>query len=502
MTVSRQRSVAVTILAVAGLLAALYTLVLIPSPHPNILFISIDTLRADHLRCYGAARPTSSNLDRFGAGGILFPAAYAPRGETSPSLASVLTGVYPSHHGVLTNRHELPEELTTLTGLLAKAGYDTAAFFANGVIEASKIVRDFRRWRCTDRSGVAQNLCDAAAVAAGIEYLSRERQEPFFLWIHLMDPHSPYQAGPGERGRFVKRTDDRGGLDGSRRQLAMITRKISPFQDFFKEDKDDICAMYDEEVLGSDRRVGEILAAVKRLGLEKTTIVCIFADHGEELADHNRYFFHSASVYRPVLHVPLMWRLPTEGPATARAQEPAPPMPRTPVSLVDIAPTIAAMLDLRFPHECDGIDLRPLFRGGSVTRDAVFTEHLDAMCGVITERYHCIHNPDLTRLVAGFTVSDEDLKAEPKLAQLAKPCAFTVAETELYDIIADPTEQKNLAAVTGETTTRLLARITTYASNRKPVNPVVITDEEILKGLDDAGYWSRKKKAQEKPPGQ
>jgi arylsulfatase A-like enzyme len=460
------------VLAGAG---AACLLVFAPAPRPNVLLISIDTLRADRLGCYGGNVDEGRTLARLAASAHIFSAAYTPRGETAPSLASLMTGLNPSRHGVLRNDCRMREDTPTLPRLLASAGYETAAFVSNRVVPIAKLDRDFARSRCTHKEGAPQWQWDEDTVAAAREFLSAPRERPFFAWVHLMDPHSPYQAAPADRGKFAKGTL---GLDGSREQLEKFTRGEEPCD---AKDLAEVRALYDEEVAGSARRVGEILRALDATGLSATTLVIVVADHGEELGDRQRYFFHSLSVHRPVVRVPFIWRAPGARPkpvaAEARGID-------TPVSLIDILPTLAARLALPLAHEVDGVDLAPLLEGRRLARDAVFTEYENAIAGVFTANYHYIHNPDGVTLPIGAAAA---LEGEAARAGGA-PIRLKVARAELYDVLADPTEQKNLAEERPGECAELLARIAAYLASRRMVEPDVIIDEAVRQELKGLGY--------------
>jgi len=452
---------------------------------PNVLFISVDTLRADHVGFFGAAVPATPEIDRFAGRSFVFPAAYAPRGETAPSLTSALTGLYPTGHGVFDNHCIFRENIDTLTAALKRAGYRTAAIIANKALSYCKLVRDFDRSLFTADEDRADWKDDEEAVRAAIEYLSDPPGEPFFLWVHLMDPHSPYEPSPEDRGVFVQGAE---GIDGSRETLNRITRGERPLTAAVKRV---VRGLYDEEIRGTDRRVGKLLRALKKTGGEKNTIVVFFSDHGEELGEHHRYFFHQASVYRQVLHVPMIWRLPekvlerTRRTSKLRSPRRAGLLFSRPVSLVDVAPTAAAVLGVRLRNPTDGIDLSPLFRGEEIPRTRVFSEYADKIYGVLTERYHYIHNPRNFAPYGEPFPSPEERRADPDLRRLPR---FTVKSRELYDILEDPLEQDELSELETGTCRRLEKEIRGYLAGRKPLEPLRVTGEAALAELSRLGY--------------
>jgi len=443
---------------------------------PNLLILTIDTLRADHVGFMGASNPTTPNLDRFARLCFVLEAAYAPRGETSPSLASAFTGLYPSQHGVFDNHCLFPPRIETLAALAGEAGFRTAAFLANKAIAPSKIARDFQTLRFTVSPDRPQWQDDEAALAAALEFLKSDSAKPFFLWVHFMDPHSPYEPGPQDRGAFGRPVP---GIDGSRETLQTVTRRGRRLS---KQKLNYVRALYDEEIRGTDRRAGRLLSALEKAGLLRNTIVVIFGDHGEELGDHHLYFFHQVSVYRQVLHVPLLWYVPPQ--LLPRGVKPK-ALSGVPVSLLDVAPTAASYLGLRFSKPLDGVNLRGLFEGRPLGRKAVAAEYADKIDAVLTDRYHAIYNPTRFSPYGGPFPSPEERRRDPRLAALPR---FVVQERELYDMQEDPLEQENLASVERRLWKRLRARITAFRKAHPFRRPLRVGSGAALRVLRQLGY--------------
>ena len=452
------------------------------SSRPNVLILTADTLRGDHVGWLGHKVPTTPNLDEFSKICFIFGAAYAPRGETAPSLASAFTGLYPSQHGVFDNHCLFPPGIQTLPLLASEAGYQTAAFVANKAVAPSKLARDFQVLRFTASSERAQWEDDEAAAAGAISFLRSLQRRPFLLWVHFMDPHSPYEPGPEERGIFAQGV---GGIDGSRETLEAITQKGIPIS---KRKLRYVKALYDEEILGTDKRVGRILSEVKALGLLKNTIVVFFSDHGEELGDHHLYFFHQVSVYRQVLHVPLLWYIP--GQLLQKRTEPR-TIPRIPVSLVDIAPTIASFIGVSFSSKIDGRDLRPLFEGKNFFRKEVMAEYGTKITSVITQRYHAIYNPERFSPYGGPFPSPEERRRDPRLARIPR---FVVKERELYDILEDPLEQEDIAQIELSQWKELSKSIFAFRKTHPFRRPLRVGSQAALRVLADLGYIQGPKK--------
>jgi len=303
---------------------------------PNVLLILVDTLRADHLSGYGHHRRTTPHLDRLSRQGLLFTSAVTPASWTVPSVAAVLTGHYPGTDGIgIGRRAGIPAGTPTLAGLLGEAGYATAGFSANALLDTDRGYElGFRHYFCTphtDNQHTAGELNDRA-----LRWLERHRDERFFCFLQYMDPHNPYDAppfnpAPGGTGSPTA------WRQGNVRMLIAGEIEIDR-----PEDVEQVKDCYDEEISHVDQQIGRLLAQLRRLDLLENTLVIVSADHGEELHDRGNWG-HGFTLYEELIRVPLIVRLPG-GPELSRGREPLP------VSLVDILPTIG---------EVAGLDLIP-----------------------------------------------------------------------------------------------------------------------------------------------
>lgn len=271
-------------------------------PQLNLLLITIDTLRADHLSCYGYPRPTSAEIDRLAKEGAQFRDATVPRGQTWPSLTSLFTGEDPIEHGVRTNGQKMPSSRRTLATDLRDAGYATGAFLTNMVeaehpgIDSIVICRMF---------GIAQWKWDQKAVRAGVSWLAGRSDEPWFAWFHLIDPHMPY-APPSPLDTLYRRGLP-AGPEATLPEFGALALGSDPAPAPLL---DHFVGLYDSQVNGVDAHVADILAAVDSLAVRDRTLVVLLADHGEDHFERNRYFGHSCSIYQPTLRVPLVIALP------------------------------------------------------------------------------------------------------------------------------------------------------------------------------------------------
>ena len=301
----------------------------------NVVLISIDTLRADHLGCYGAPGNPTPNLDRFATDGVRFDRVYASVPVTTPSHATILTGTSPLYHGVRSNGpHTLPQSSETLAEVLRDAGYATAAFVGAFPLDRSfGVDQGFGHFddEFSDRGEKLSNYhverTAGVVVSRALEWLSRrDRERPFFLFVHVFDPHLPYS--PPE-----------------------------PFRSRWSDDP------YSGEIAYTDAEIGRLLAALAAGDHADSTLVAVLSDHGESLGEHDEST-HGVFVYDSTLHVPLILRGP--GIPTAKVVD-------EPVQLVDVMPTLAAGVGLEVPDEVQGHDLSVLFtEDGALPSDTVY----------------------------------------------------------------------------------------------------------------------------------
>jgi arylsulfatase A-like enzyme len=391
----------------------------------NVILLSVDTLRADHLGAWGyrARQATSPRMDALLASGVRFESAMSQRAATWPSLASVLSGLYPSAHGVAENGYGFPDDLPTLPKLLQAAGYRTSAFLSNMCQANHRGWDDFACSAGQDGKTVRRAL-DWAGPASPEK--SPEKRPPFFLWVHLFGAHSPYYNG-GDAAQKVFDPGYQGELGPKHWRLdpVMTQRKSLDARDVAH-----LYALYDAAVLGSDNHVGTLLDGLKAAGRLEHTLIVLLSDHGEELYAHNGYLYHSCSVYQTALHVPLGFAAPgLLSPETAGAS-----VPQT-VELIDVAPTLLDLLGVAPPRELHGRSLTPYLErpGTGGTGKPAFSEYGAA--------------PVHTVLAGGWKLVDNPAGFDPVCIPNAPPHRqFPIAREELYDLAHDPGETRNLAA--------------------------------------------------------
>jgi len=305
---------------------------------PDIFLITIDTLRADHVHCYGYDRIRTPALDLLAKQGIRFTQAFTPSPITNSSHTSIMTGLLPSSHGVSDFGVPLPAIHPTLAALLAQRGYRTAAFIGAVILDSKNLApgldRGFEfydnfpesattksRWGRIERRGMEVEQ-------RAESWLNAHSAGAHFVWLHFYDPHDPYQPPP-------------------------------PFSDVYKD------RLYDGEIAYADSALGQFLAYLKKQGWYEGAMIVVVGDHGEGLGEH-REDTHGIFLYDSTTHVPLIVKLPNEREAgrTVEAQ----------VRTTDILPTILSLLGLAAPPSLDGDSLQPFLTGIAATPRTVFGE--------------------------------------------------------------------------------------------------------------------------------
>ena len=314
------------------------------APDSVVLFL-IDTLRADRVGAYGYPRPTTPNLDALAAEGVVFEQAYAPAPWTLPSVVSLLTATPPCEHGVVVDGLRVSPALPTLAESLRDAGLVTASFFANEYAgPSSGLTRGFETTHYAEHA-------EPARIDAWLETIG---ERPFLLYVHNVEPHDPYtapQSMVAEFGTVAPRARER--VNELSRQYRRLTRAdwsagrspgASDNSAAQQQALDSLArlgpalsTLYDADVRLADERLGGVVEVLRRRGRLDRTLFVVLSDHGEELGEHGG-FQHDQSLYEELVRVPLVMRFPGAAHAGTRVREP--------VSLLDVAPTVAEALGL------------------------------------------------------------------------------------------------------------------------------------------------------------
>src|SRR4051812_41591045 len=321
-----------TVIALAFLLlaAATFAFAAAPAAKPDVYLITVDTLRADHVGCYGDAKAATPALDGLCKDGVHFQNAFTPSPITNTSHASILTGLLPSSHGVTDFAIPLAASKATLAEMLHAGGYHTAAFIGAVILDARTLAPGFDRGfdfyfgfpQQTDskqRYGRLERRADV--VIARAEQWVAATRGPRFAWVHLYDPHDPYT--PPE-----------------------------PYAAKYRENP------YDGEIAYTDHALGGFLAFLKQRGLYDNAIILVVGDHGEGLGEHGEET-HGIFLYDSTLHAPLIVKLPQQQ-ARGTVIDPQ-------VRTIDIAPTVVDLLRLATNSKFEGETLRPLWGKGAAS---------------------------------------------------------------------------------------------------------------------------------------
>ena len=374
---------AMLLAALAGGILSL-TLPLITRPAdvrgPSVVILLIDTLRADHLGCYGYGRETSPNIDRWAGEAIVFDQAIAQASWTKPSVASLFTSLYPTVHrtgGGMHARREvragkiemvpapadapgtsakLPPGIVTIAEVFREAGYRTAGFIANALIG-----RDFRYGQGFETYAFGGDL---QVTSGAMRWLERHGEEPFFLYLHYMAPHAPYDP-PEAFDRFTAEGDLIDIQSGEMKDQINFTRTRTLSSD----DVNNLIDQYDGEILFSDDQCARVLAELEKLGLRDQTVVILTSDHGEEFLEHGMVWHESIHLYDELVRIPLVIDLPGEDNAGRRT--------KAPIMQIDLGPTLFELAHLRTPAEMQGRSFAPLLRGEAYSAHAAYTETID-----------------------------------------------------------------------------------------------------------------------------
>jgi arylsulfatase A-like enzyme/Tfp pilus assembly protein PilF len=360
----------------------------------NYILITVDTLRADRVHCYGFPYVDTPTMDLFASKGVLFERCIAQTPLTQPSHTSLLTGTHPLRHGVRDNGGFLvPQQLVTLAEVFKEENYQTSAFVAAFVLDSKWGFNqgfdyyfdqfDLSKYK-TISLGNVQRRGDEV-IDETLKWLDEHKHEQFFTWVHLYDPHTPYEPP-------------------------------SPFREKYPD------RPYLGEIAYTDSQLGRLWGYLEQHNLTENTILIFAADHGESLGEHQEST-HGFFVYQAGIHVPLIFVTPFKDLHGVRRSEV--------VSLVDVMPTILEMEGKILPSQIQGRSLLPLF----------FSEGENEESFAYSETYY-------PRLHYGWS----DLKSiqEGRFKLIIAP------ELELYDLTDDPQEQTNLVSAFPEETRRLM----------------------------------------------
>jgi arylsulfatase A-like enzyme len=427
---------------------------------PDVLLVTIDTLRADHCSAYGYGRPTTPRLGDLARRGVLFEAAYAPMATTAPSHATMFTGLLPLWHGLVKNGLVLDPRHRRLAAALAEAGYRTGAVVGSFALDrrfglAGGFASYDDRFSGRDPSMQTRSW-EGHAVDAPFDrradetreravewlrahgYLERGggRGQPFFLWVHFFDPHRPYDPPASHRALFPPSGPE--ALDAE-------------------------IAAYDGEVHYADAQLGLLLDALAGAGRLDRTLTLVAGDHGEGLMQHG-HMEHGLHIYEEAVRVPLVAHWPAALPARRLAG---------PVALADLAPTVAELTGLSWPEQPgQGRSLAAALRG---------REEPDPRREVFLQRRRYDEPLATGRVVKGRQFALRSGRF--KYIESREEGSF-----ELYDLLADPGERTNLVSSAPADAASLPARLASVVRAAPPPAAQAPVGEEEAARLRSLGY--------------
>lgn len=395
-----------------------------------ILLIVIDCLRADHVSCYGYPRPTTPTIDALASDGCLWERASSVSSWTKPSVASLLTGLYPTQHGAFRGVKRskptrsattdiLRSPLPTLAESLSERGWRCGAFAHNEQLgEFTQLNRGFAPYLPT--AGQADRL-----IGVFLEWLEANLRAPVFAYLHFLDTHWPYKPRRRHVAMFGGNRDTNVFRNYTARDYGKLRRAISHGErTLTPEELEQMAQMYDGAIRRIDSKLRIILAMLTELGLRDQTAIFITSDHGEELMDHGQ-IGHGHSLHEELIHVPLIASVPG-GPGSVRCAQP--------VSQVDLARTVEclAQVDPKLPG-CNLLDF-------SATPRPACSELL------IRRRYTQAISTDQWKLHQRykFDVPEASVSGTQTPRDWIDDCPYK-RRHELYDLITDPHERVNLA---------------------------------------------------------
>ena len=399
-----------------------------PPQPPSILLLTVDTLRADALAAYGAKNTQTPNLDKLATEGILFERAATPMPLTRPAHFSIFTSLYPREHGVVNNALSLPQEMETLAESLREAGYNTGAFVAVSLLsEEAGAAQGFETFRGVGPSRYHRNA--KKVVTEALEWLRLQpKNVPFFLWVHLFDPHLPYRPpAMFQRDLDPQMAHELPGLNWER--LIRIAR--SNDGDIPAKVLQHALSLYRSEVEYTDHWVGKLLTGIQVLRGNENTLVAFTADHGE-CFDHGVYFEHADCLFEGAIQVPMIIRHPDSFPAGKRWAGQ--------VTSLDIAPTLLKAAGVKIPAAFSGLSIQDLSEDDEryVLLQYPFYETQDAKQRVLKLQ--------IIQSVAGERITPTILDQET-VGVVGGGWKYLRSQDaqQLFDHQADPEEKENLS---------------------------------------------------------
>jgi len=424
---------------------------------PNIILIVIDTLRADHVGCYGYRRNTTPNIDHLAQETVLFKNAISPASWTLPAIAALLTSQYPCVLGIYDAPAVINQTYPLLSQLLKQYGYTTAGVFSH-VLLSSRLGfgRGFDSYHDKTSPYRRAGATSSEVTQQTLALLQKEHEQPFFLFLHYFDPH--YNFILHEQYDYYPQY--RGGLRSNHPIIKLWRMR----HELSEDDMRYLLALYDSEIAFTDEHIGRLLDELKEKGFYDDSIIIVTSDHGEEFMERG-WIGHCTTLYQELLHVPLIMKFPGFKP---RIIDPS-------AGLIDIMPTVYRHLGLKIPDALEGRAL-DLSRGHSTATGPIFSETFNPQ----------VHQPETAEPIAFRAIVLGDWKLIYDEIRNSR---------QVYNLSDDPHERNNLSAQHSERNRvleRLLSKWLDYVKTKQKPGTIKDASElftpEQRKQLESLGY--------------
>jgi arylsulfatase A-like enzyme len=423
-----------------------FALSLIPREPLYVVLISIDTLRSDHLGCYGYSKNTSPNIDRFSKDSVIFMNNIAQAPNTLPSHASMFTSLIPSHHGVVLRSKAIPEEIITIGDVFKDFGYGTVGFVGGGEVSAKfGFDQGFDIYKTLKLSKDKPDNSFRMKVDAAVDYIRANPESKCFFFLHTYEVHTPYM--PREKHLALFEDDYSGPLPkkiGHPIVESINSKKIK----MTKQDKEHIINCYNAEIYSMDQAFGVFVEFLKKQDLYDDTMIIFTSDHGEELGERGKMAVHTYTLYDELLRVPLIIKFPRSKHAGTIVHDQT--------ASLDILPTLLELFHMPLPERMEGNSLM-----------------------------NCIED---NRMHPPFTVSQRNA-GHGKISSCIRTNEHKLWEERLFNLKNDPRERKDVAAQYTTQCKMLQKRLDDCLQAWQPYETKKTQlDDETLQELKALGY--------------
>ncbi len=425
----------------------------------NVVIISIDTLRKDHLGCYGYHRNTSPNIDRLAHKGVIFKNAFSNSAWTVPGHMSLLTGLLPSNHGLIYYPYpgQIQDNITTLGTMLQRQGFLTRGFYGAGYVSPRFGFGNGFHQYTTGGNNFENNINQC------LGWVEKAKNFRFMLFFHGFNCHNPFNPS-SEFDIFSKNYNGNYSVDKLYREYKLPENR---------EDIEYVIDKYDATILGADFILGKLFAKLEELKILSKTLIIITSDHGHGFGEHES-FGHVTQLYDEVINIPLILYAPGIFPEGKEIDDL--------VSLIDVLPTTISALDFKETHRFDGLSLLPLMNGHSIENRAIFSETGTTLKRKSSDERRGLPKRYILPIVRCIRTKEWKLVIDEN----DKPF-------ELYNVINDKNEKVNLVATQTEVADILLKQFFKQGPTKKAQELIAPEnkddyDKKLKQQLQALGY--------------